>query len=112
PGQQLGTIVLDGQKWITANFLESQMSKVKLGKKMNITVDALNGQQFTGVVTAISAATGAKYSNIPVDNSSGNFVKVQQRIPVRIEFDSDTKLEDLQQLRAGMNVSVTLKSTK
>ncbi|MCJ8165991.1 HlyD family secretion protein [Pontibacter sp. E15-1] len=112
PGQQLGTIVLDGQKWITANFLENQMSKVKLGKKMNITVDALNGQQFTGVVTAISAATGAKYSNIPVDNSSGNFVKVQQRIPVRIEFDSDTKQEDLQQLRAGMNVSVTLKSTK
>jgi membrane fusion protein (multidrug efflux system) len=107
-GQQLGTIVLNGQKWITANFLESQMHRVKIGEKLNVTVDALDGQKFIGEVTAISAATGSKYSNVPVDNSTGNFVKVQQRIPVRIEFTSENKEEDLKQLRAGMNVNVTL----
>lgn len=107
-GQQLGTIVLNGQKWITANFLESQMQRVKVGEKMNVTVDALGGQKFVGEVTAISAATGSKYSNVPVDNSTGNFVKVQQRIPVRIEFTPENKEEDLKQLRAGMNVNVTL----
>lgn len=108
PGQQVGTIVLNGQKWITANFLESQMPRVKIGEKMNITADALDGKKFIGTVTAISAATGSKYSNVPVDNSTGNFVKVQQRIPVRIEFTADNKKEDVAQLRAGMNVSVTL----
>ena len=112
PGQQLGTIVLNGQKWITANFLESQMPGVKIGEKINITVDALGGKTLVGEVTAISAATGAKYSNVPVDNSTGNFVKVQQRIPVRIEFTSVNKKEDLDQLRAGMNVNVTLNKMK
>jgi membrane fusion protein (multidrug efflux system) len=107
-GQQLGTIVLNDQKWITANFLESQMQRVKVGEKMNVTVDALDGKKFIGQVTAISAATGSKYSNVPVDNSTGNFVKVQQRIPVRIEFISENKEEDMKQLRAGMNVNVTL----
>jgi membrane fusion protein (multidrug efflux system) len=107
-GQQLGTIVLNDQKWITANFLESQMHGVKVGEKMNVTVDAMGGQKFVGKVTAISAATGSKYSNVPVDNSTGNFVKVQQRIPVRIEFTPENKEDDLKQLRAGMNVNVTL----
>ncbi|WP_285268838.1 HlyD family secretion protein [Kaistella rhinocerotis] len=112
PGQQLGTIVLNGQKWVTANFLESQMPGVKIGEKISLTVDALGGKQLVGEVTAISAATGSKYSNVPVDNSTGNFVKVQQRIPVRIEFTPDNKKEDLDMLRAGMNVNVTLNKTK
>jgi membrane fusion protein (multidrug efflux system) len=112
PGQQLGTIVLKGQKWVTANFLESQMPGVKIGEKISLTVDALGGKQLVGEVTAISAATGSKYSNVPVDNSTGNFVKVQQRIPVRIEFTPDNKKEDLDMLRAGMNVNVTLNKTK
>jgi membrane fusion protein (multidrug efflux system) len=81
---------------------------VKVGEKLNVTVDALGGKKLVGQVTAISAATGSKYSNVPVDNSTGNFVKVQQRIPVRIEFTSENKKEDLNQLRAGMNVNVTL----
>jgi len=112
PGQQLATIVLNGQKWVTANFLESQMPGVKIGDKLSMTVDALNGKTYFGRVTAISAATGSKYSNVPVDNSTGNFVKVQQRIPVRIEFTSDNKKEDLDQLLAGMNVNVTLNKVK
>ena len=107
-GQQVGTIVLSNQKWVTANFLESQMPKISIGKKMTMTVDALNGRTFEGEVTAISAATGSRYSNIPTDNSTGNFVKVQQRIPVRIEFTPKNKAADVEQLRAGMNVNVQI----
>ncbi|MEO6894367.1 MAG: HlyD family secretion protein [Ginsengibacter sp.] len=109
PGQQVGTIVLDEQKWVTANFLEQQMSKVKIGEKLNIAVDALNKKIYEGVVTSISAATGSKFASMPVDNATGNFVKVQQRIPVRIEFTEENTHSDLEKLRAGMNVNVTLK---
>ena len=70
--------------------------------------DALGGQEFEGVVTAVSAATGAKYSSVPVDNSTGNFVKVQQRIPVRIEFTEANKKENVEKLKAGMNMNIQL----
>lgn len=109
PGQQVATIVLNGQKWVTANFLESQMPDVKIGEKLMMTVDALGGQQFEGVVTAVSAATGSRYSSVPTDNSTGNFIKVQQRIPVRIEFTGSNQKEDLDKLSAGMNVNVNIK---
>jgi len=108
PGQQIATIVLNGQKWVTANFLESQMPNIKIGEKMMMTVDALGGQQFEGVVTAVSAATGSRYSSVPTDNSTGNFIKVQQRIPVRIEFTTSNKKEDVAKLSAGMNVNVSI----
>ena len=108
PGQQIATIVLNGQKWVTANFLESQMPNIKIGEKMMMTVDALGGQQFEGVVTAVSAATGSRYSSVPTDNSTGNFIKVQQRIPVRIEFTASNKKEDVAKLSAGMNVNVSI----
>ncbi|SDI80427.1 membrane fusion protein, multidrug efflux system [Chryseobacterium taeanense] len=112
PGQQVATIVLNGQKWVTANFLESQMPDVKIGEKLMMTVDALGGQKFEGVVTAISAATGSRYSNVPTDNSTGNFIKVQQRIPVRIEFTESNKKADLNKLSAGMNVNVRINGEK
>lgn len=108
PGQQVGTIVLNENKWVTANFLESQMQKIAIGKKITMTADAVGAHEFEGVVTAVSAATGARYSNVPVDNSTGNFVKVQQRIPVRIEFTENNAKEDLQKLRAGMNMNIYL----
>jgi membrane fusion protein, multidrug efflux system len=108
PSQQVATIVLNGQKWVTANFLESQMPNIKIGEKMMMTADALGGQKFEGIVTAISAATGSKYSNVPTDNSTGNFIKVQQRIPVRIEFTASNKKENIDQLSAGMNVNVNV----
>lgn len=108
-GQQIATIVLNGQTWVTANFLEKQMHRIAIGDKMNITVDALNGKTFEGKITAISAATGSRYAAVPVDNSTGNFIKVQQRIPVRIEFTDNNPTDELQQLRAGMNVNITLK---
>src|SRR5690606_24103135 len=108
PSQQVATIVDANYVWITANFRENQRENVKIGGLAKITVDALGGKEFEGKITAISGATGARYSAVPVDNSTGNFVKVQQRIPVRIEFTDTNKSEDLKQLRAGMNVQVTL----
>ncbi|MDE5437846.1 HlyD family secretion protein [Elizabethkingia meningoseptica] len=108
-GQQIATIVLNGQKWVTANFLEKQMPKIAIGKKIIMSADALGGQQFEGEVTAISAATGSRYSSVPTDNSTGNFIKVQQRIPVRIEFTANNDAQKLNQLRAGMNMVIKLK---
>lgn len=109
PSQQVATIVDVNNVWITANYRENQMQNVQIGRMAKITVDALGGKEFEGKITAISGATGARYSAVPVDNSTGNFVKVQQRIPVRIEFTDKNKSEDLKQLRAGMNVQVTIK---
>ncbi|MDR2234205.1 MAG: HlyD family secretion protein [Tannerella sp.] len=109
PGMQVATIVSDKDKWVTANFLESQMPNVAIGKKVTMKADALGGKEFEGVVTAISAATGSKYSSVPVDNSTGNFVKVQQRRPVRIEFTDNNDKEALQNLRAGMNMDIYIK---
>lgn len=105
-GQQVATLVDDNHKWVVANYREKQMGGVKIGKKLKIKVDALNGKEYQGEITAIAAATGSKVSAVPVDNSTGNFVKVQQRIPVRIEFTADNSAEDLSLLRAGMNVEI------
>lgn len=108
PGMQVATIVTDNNKWVTANFLESQMPNISIGQRVKMKVDALGGAEFEGVVTAISAATGARFSNVPTDNSTGNFVKVQQRIPVRIEF-TDKDSETYHKLRVGMNMDVFIK---
>lgn len=109
PGQQVATIVDDNTVWITANYREKQMEKVTIGGLAKIKVDALGGKEFEGKITAVSGATGARYAAVPVDNSTGNFVKVQQRIPVRIEFTENNKPEEVKLLRTGMNVEVTLK---
>jgi len=91
PSQQVATIVDINNLWITANYREKQMENVTIGGLAKIKVDALGGKEFEGKITAISGATGARYSAVPVDNSTGNFVKVQQRIPVRIEFTENNK---------------------
>ncbi|MDH5826338.1 HlyD family secretion protein [Sphingobacterium faecium] len=109
-GQTLGTIVQGSQRWVTANFTESQIEKIKVGDLMSIKVDALKGKVFEGKVESLSGATGSRYSAVPVDNSTGNFVKVQQRIPVRIVFtDANNNNEGLDKITAGMNVEVTKK---
>lgn len=102
PGQPLASIVHADQKWITANFKETQIQGMKIGQQVEIEVDAISGKHYRGKVIAISASTGAKFSLLPVDNSTGNFVKIVQRIPVKIAFtDSDT-----QEIKPGMNVTV------
>lgn len=102
-GQTLSYIVRSRDKWITANYRETQIANIFIGQEVRIRVDAIEGRTFTGRVSAISEATGSKYSLVPTDNSAGNFVKVQQRIPVRIDL-VDVSDEDMAQLRAGMMV--------
>lgn len=93
----------DKDKWVTANYKETQIANIYIGQQVRIKVDAVPGKVFDGEVTAISEATGSKYSLVPTDNSAGNFVKVQQRIPVRIDL-KDVSPEEMSQLRAGMMV--------
>ena len=102
-GQTISYLVRSKDKWITANYKETQIVNIYIGQPVRIKVDALPGKVFNGKVTAISEATGSKYSLVPTDNSAGNFVKVQQRIPVRIDI-IDISEEDAQHLRAGMMV--------
>ena len=80
------------------------MKNIKDGMTVKIMVDAVPDVTFNGVVTSISNATGAQYSAIPVDNATGNFVKVKQRVPIRIDFSADNSLEALKRLSSGMNV--------
>lgn len=107
-GQSVTYILPDSQKWIVANYKETQVENLRLGQEVRIAVDALSGREFTGKITAISGATGSKYSLVPTDNSAGNFVKIQQRIPVRIDF-TDLSEEDNARLAAGMMVVVKAK---
>lgn len=102
-GQTLSYLVRSNDKWITANYKETQIDHIFIGQKVLIKVDALKGRTFEGKVTAISEATGSRYALVPTDNSAGNFVKVQQRIPVRIEF-TNASSEEMKRLRAGMMV--------
>ncbi|HNF72477.1 MAG TPA: HlyD family secretion protein, partial [Chitinophagaceae bacterium] len=102
-GQNLFSIVDEGTIWVTANFKETQIEKMKVGQKVEVKADAYPGELFEAEIESFSAATGAKFSLLPPDNSSGNFVKVVQRIPVRIHFKPNSKLH---LLRAGMNVKV------
>lgn len=107
-GQSVTYILPDTQKWIVANYKETQVENLKLGQEVSISVDAVSDREFTGKITAISGATGSKYSLVPTDNSAGNFVKIQQRIPVRIDF-TDLSEEDNERLAAGMMVVVKAK---
>ncbi|MBQ2808476.1 MAG: HlyD family secretion protein [Bacteroidaceae bacterium] len=103
PGQAVGNIVEDDEIWITANYKETQIANIKEGSAVEITVDAVPDVTFKGIVRSISDATGAQFSLVPTDNSAGNFVKVQQRIPLRIEFTGENSTDDLARLRSGMN---------
>lgn len=107
-GQTITYILPDTQKWIIANYKETQIENLHLGQEVVVSVDAISDREFTGKITAISGATGSKYSLVPTDNSAGNFVKIQQRIPVRIDF-TDLSREDNGRLAAGMMVVVKAK---
>lgn len=104
-GQSLFQIVPQDTRWVVANFKETQLTKMHPGQKASIRVDAFPDQELEGVITSISPATGSKFSLLPPDNASGNFVKVVQRLPVKIEFTNKSD-ERIKTLRAGMNVVV------
>lgn len=109
PGQTMLDIVDTADIWITANYKETQLENIHPGSKAEIKVDAVPGITFHGEVESISKATGAELSLLPQDNSTGNFVKVRQRIPVRIKFSKGNSAADMEKLRAGMNVECEVK---
>ena len=105
-GTPLFSIVNDSSYWIVANFKESQLESLQEGKKVNIRVDAYPDLAVEGTILSLSDATGAKFSLLPPDNSSGNFIKVTQRIPVKIAINNQAAFKN--KLRAGMSVFITV----
>lgn len=100
-GQTVTYIIPNTAKWITANYKETQISNLYVGQEIRIKIDAFPKKKFKGTITAISGATGSRYSLVPADNSAGNFVKIRQRVPVRIDFTNLSE-EDNRMLAAGM----------
>ena len=106
PGQPLMVIVPLENVWITANFKETQLEDMRVGQRVKVDVDAYGSHDFNGKVESIAAATGARFSLLPPDNATGNFVKVVQRVPVKIVLDSGQDPDHL--LRPGMSVTPTV----
>jgi membrane fusion protein (multidrug efflux system) len=104
-GQSTFSIVLNNDKWVVANFKETQYNKMREGQKVIVHVDAFPGHEFEAILSSFAPATGNKFALLPADNASGNFVKVVQRLPVKIDFTN--KADSLvARLRPGMNVDV------
>ena len=105
-GQPLLALVNLDDVWVTANFKETQLKAMRPGQRAAVEVDALGGREFNGRVDSIAPATGAKFSLLPPENATGNFVKVVQRVPVKIVFDEGQDPDHL--LRPGMSVTPTV----
>lgn len=108
PGQTMVDIVDGTDLWVIANYRETQLPHIHEGDRVTLTADAVPGVTYTGTVESISDATGAAFSLIPQDNATGNFVKVEQRVPVRISLAGNDP-EQLKLLRAGFNVECKVK---
>ena len=106
-GQTIATIVQDSLYWVIANFKETQLQRLAVGQTVNITMDAYPDLKLTGKILEFSEATGAKFSLLPPDNASGNFVKVTQKIPVKISINQLNEVKD--KLRSGMSLEVEVK---
>jgi membrane fusion protein, multidrug efflux system len=104
PGQAIFSIVHDAQPWVIANFKETQLAKMKQGQYVTVQIDAVPDHKFKGTLASFSPATGSRFALLPPDNASGNFVKVVQRLPVKIELDAADPLAKT--LRPGMNADV------
>jgi len=103
-GSPLFSIVNDSDYWIVANFKENQIRKLYIGKEVEIKLDAFPDIIIAGTIASLSDATGAKFALLPPDNSSGNFVKVTQRVPVKIKINNTEKYKNI--LRAGLSAEV------
>ena len=108
PGQTLVSIVDESDKWIEANYRETQLPNIHDGAEVSITVDAIPGVTYKGRVERLSDATGSAFSLIPIDNATGNFVKVEQRLTVRISLKENSP-EELARLKAGYSVECEVK---
>lgn len=105
-GQPLMALVPLEDIWVTANFKETQLKNMRVGQHVIVSVDSLGGRKFTGYIQSIAAATGEKFSLLPPENATGNYVKVVQRVPVKILFDKGQDPEHL--LRPGMSAEPTV----
>ena len=106
-GQPLFTIVNNDDFWIVANFKETQIENMKEGQAVEISLDAYPDKKITGKIVSLSEATGARFSLLPPDNASGNFVKITQRVPVRISIDNLNELKPI--LKAGISAEIEVK---
>jgi membrane fusion protein (multidrug efflux system) len=102
-GQNMMTLVSLDDIWVTSNFKETQLDHMRAGQKVTITVDAYGGRKYDGRVTQIGGATGSVLSLFPPENATGNYVKVVQRVPVRIDFTNPNQIAD-HLLRPGLSV--------
>ena len=105
-GQSLFYIINNQEVWVVANFKETQLSEMKMGQKVILKVDAFPDTDFEGEVTSFSPATGSRFSLLPPDNATGNFVKTIQRLPVKINLTKNNQADKVTFLRSGMNVDV------
>ena len=105
-GQSLFYIINNNEAWVVANFKETQLNRMVIGQKVTVKVDAYPDYDFKGTLTSFSPATGSRFSLLPPDNATGNFVKTIQRLPVKISLDPTNDPEKVKLLRPGMNVDV------
>lgn len=104
PGQPLFTIVDNEAFWIIANFKETQIRQLRIGQVVNIKLDGYPGRELKGRISSFSDATGAKFALLPPDNATGNFVKITQRVPVKIDIENEADLHNI--LKAGLSAQV------
>ncbi|MBC7429321.1 MAG: HlyD family secretion protein [Bacteriovorax sp.] len=105
PGVPLIGFVDSGERWVIANFKETEVEDIKIDAKVEIEVDAISSKKFVGKVESISSATGATFTLLPPDNATGNFTKVVQRVPVKIKFENVTD-KDIEMLRNGLSAYI------
>ena len=108
PGVPLVGFVDSEERWITANFKETDLDRLKSNAKVRVTVDAVDGHEYKGQVETISSATGATFTLLPPDNATGNFTKVVQRVPVRIKLEALNE-HDIEDLRVGLSAYVKVR---
>jgi len=106
PGEQLMTLVPLDDVWVTANFKETQLKKIRIGQKVEIEADAFGSRKYQGHIDSIAALSGARSSLLPPENATGNYVKVVQRVPVKIVLEKGQNQDHL--LRPGMSVVPTV----
>ncbi len=107
-GQALFGFVSSSERWVEANYKETQLSRIQPGQSVKVDVDAVKGKSFNGVVDSIGSATGSTFTLLPPDNSTGNFTKVVQRVPVKITL-TDLTADDMDRLAAGLSAVVKIK---
>jgi membrane fusion protein (multidrug efflux system) len=109
PGQGVISFVQSKDRWVDANFKETQIKKMKIGQEAEIEIDSVEGHTFRGKISSFAPGTGATFAVLPPDNATGNFVKIVQRVPVRIAFDEESIRGYEDRLLPGLSANVTVR---